>query len=102
MAEEMETLTVSNKGNKAPKVPESPKRVRVILDEGGEQDLPYVFISLNGVAYKVQRGVEVELPVELLEILDHAVMTVMVKDQNNRYTPRKIMRFPYRVLREAA
>lgn len=34
-----------------------------------------VFVSLNGYAYQIPRGVNVSVPVEVVEILDNAVMT---------------------------
>ena len=33
-----------------------------------------LFVSVNGVNYKIRRGVEVEVPPEVAEVLEHAQM----------------------------
>ena len=33
-----------------------------------------LFVSVNGVNYKIRRGVEVELPPEVAEVLEHSQM----------------------------
>ena len=33
-----------------------------------------LFISVNGVNYKIRRGVEVEVPPEVAEVLEHSQM----------------------------
>jgi len=33
-----------------------------------------LFVSVNGVNYKIRRGVEVEVPPEVAEVLEHSQM----------------------------
>ena len=33
-----------------------------------------LFVSVNGVSYKIRRGVEVEVPPEVAEVLEHSQM----------------------------
>lgn len=33
-----------------------------------------LFVSINGVNYKIRRGVEVEVPPEVAEVLEHSQM----------------------------
>ena len=45
-------------------------RIRLFRDNGRyKEDL---FVSVNGVNYKIRRGVDVEVPPEVAEVLDHS------------------------------
>lgn len=78
---------------------EKSKRVRIFIDESSDSsDLQFVFLSLNGRAYQVKRGVEVDIPAELLEILQHAVVEKEVSDESGAKEFRKFYRFPFRVI----
>ncbi len=77
-----------------------PKRVRILISEGSEQDLPYVFVGVNGQSYQISRGEEVDVPVEVLEVLDNAVTVTYVKTKDRKQVARRQLRFPYRVIQE--
>lgn len=85
---------------KAPKA--APTKYRIIIEDGGQEDNPFVFVGVNGDTFKIMRGEEVEVPASVKEVLDHAMTTVMVKDSSNRKTSRRSPRFPYRVVAEVA
>ena len=45
-------------------------RIRLFRDNGRyKEDL---FVSVNGVNYKIRRGVDVEVPPEVAEVLEHS------------------------------
>lgn len=47
-------------------------RIRLFQDNGRYKgDL---FVSVNGVNYKIRRGVEVQVPPEVAEVLEHSQM----------------------------
>ena len=47
-------------------------RIRLFRDNGRyKEDL---FVSVNGVNYKIRRGVDVEVPPEVAEVLEHSQM----------------------------
>jgi len=63
--------------------------------DGGKDD---VFVQINGYAYKIKRGVEVLVPVEVLHVLENANMTVYENAQGGGHDARKVKRFSYSVL----
>lgn len=63
--------------------------------DGGKDD---VFVQINGYAYKIKRGVEVVIPVEVLNVLDNANMTVYENKAGGGQDERKVKRFAYSVL----
>jgi hypothetical protein len=78
------------------------KRVRIVISEGGDQDDPFVFVQVNGVAYKIMRGEEVSVPESVKQVLDNAVTTVSVRGTDKKMHHRRQMRFPYQFLGEVA
>ena len=52
-------------------------RIRLFKDKGD------LFVSVNGVNYKIRRGVEVEVPPEVAEVLEHS-------QQQDEYTAARI------------
>ena len=74
-------------------------KVKIEINEGegdgGEDD---VFVQINGYAYKIKRGVEVIVPVEVLHVLENANMTVYENAQGGGHDSRKVKRFSYSVL----
>ena len=63
--------------------------------DGGKDD---VFVQINGYAYKIKRGVEVVVPVEVLHVLENASMTIYENAQGGGHGERKVKRFAYSVL----
>jgi len=77
-----------------------PKRVKIVIPEQeGEDNQGDVFISVNGRAYQIKRGFEVEVPPEVIEVLDHAISTKMSQDMRTMEMSFKdVPRFPYKVI----
>ncbi len=80
------------------------RRFRVIVNEGGEKEPDHVFVGVNGVGFKIQRGTEVVVPESVVHVLQNAVQTLWVKrkDENGReyMEPRRVQRFPFSNLGE--
>lgn len=49
-----------------------PKKVKIKLFKDNDRYKDDVFVSVNGESYQIQRGVEVEVPDYIAEVLDHA------------------------------
>ena len=47
------------------------KNVRIRLFKDNSRYKGDLFVSVNGVSYKIRRGVEVEVPPEVAEVLEH-------------------------------
>jgi hypothetical protein len=64
-----------------------------------EQDLPFVFISVNGKSWYVPKEKEVLIPRMLLNVINDAVEVKFVQkkapDGRPYYEERKVHRFPY-------
>lgn len=60
-------------------------------------------VALNGIQYTIRRGEEVEVPVELLEVLDQAeeirYEQVANRDGSVTMVPRKALSYPYQLIR---
>lgn len=92
---------------KAAKVVEEPvievipaaSRVKIILEENDNIPPTGLFIGSNGRSFLIRPGEEVEVPVEVIEVLNDAVEDVPRTDGNNNVVDyRKKMRFPYRLI----
>lgn len=79
------------------------KAVIVIHKDTRPHAVDPVPVALNGVQYTIRRGVEVEIPVELLEVLDQAEEVrfeqVVNTDHSVTMVPRKALSYPYQVIR---
>lgn len=74
------------------------KRVKIILEENDNIPPTGLFIGINGRSFLLRAGEEVEVPVEVVEVLNDAVEDVPRTDGNNNVLDyRKKMRFPYRL-----
>lgn len=74
------------------------KRVKIILEENDNIPPTGLFIGINGRSFLLRAGEEVEVPVEVIEVLNDAVEDVPRTDGNNNVLDyRKKMRFPYRL-----
>ena len=51
---------------------EEKKNVRIRLFKDNSRYKGDLFVSVNGVNYKIRRGVEVEVPPEVAEVLEHS------------------------------
>ena len=59
------------------------KNVRIRLFKDNSRYKGDLFVSVNGVSYKIRRGVEVEVPPEVAEVLEHS-------QQQDEYTAARI------------
>ena len=79
--------------------------ITVIFHNKSEQDMPYVFIGLNGKSYYIPKDREVTIPKILIEsVIDNAVEVQITSKKNHLgkmiYTERKIQRFPYTIVQK--
>lgn len=85
---------------KAKKQSDGVPRVKIVLLDSDDIPPGGLFLGVNGVGYILQPGVEVDVPEYLLDVLDHAVMTKAVVDNNKRVVGYKeVPRFSYRIVR---
>ena len=83
VAEENETaveITVESNAEVAPAVPKE-KMVKRRLFKDNDKYQADVFVCVNGKAYTIKRGVDVEIPEEVAEVLDNADDQLMVAAQ---------------------
>jgi hypothetical protein len=75
------------------------RTMRILLEES--EDIPPTgqFIGHNGNSYMLKPGVWVDVPVPILDILDHAVASAPIVDPQTRQIVgwREKLRYPYRV-----
>lgn len=85
---------------KGAKVAAEDKRIRIVLSENDEIPPGGQFFGVNGRGYMLQPGVEASVPVSLVEILEHAIVSVSDKDPLTQQIvgTRDRLRFPYRVV----
>ena len=79
VAEENETVTETTASD-ASAVPEK-KMVKRRLFKDNDKYQADVFVCVNGKAYTIKRGVDVEIPEEVAEVLDNADDQLMVAAQ---------------------
>jgi hypothetical protein len=80
--------------------PPKPERVKIIISESdGDDGQADVFLSVNGKAYTIKRGFEVEVPPEVVEVLEHAVTTKMVQNATTfEMSYKNVPRYAYQVV----
>lgn len=76
--------------------------VVVIFHNRDEQDLPFVYVGLNGKSWYIPKDKEVMIPKFLLNVIDDAVETRLVQrkgpDGRPYYEERLVHRFPYTIV----
>lgn len=79
-------------------------KVRIILEDSVHMSPGGQFICFNGRTWLIQAGVEVEVPIGVLEVLDNAIESIPVIDPNTGRAVRQQVRkrFPYTRLSIAA
>ena len=60
------------KPDRAERMKMDKKNVRIRLFKDNSRYKGDLFVSVNGVSYKIRRGVEVEVPPEVAEVLEHS------------------------------
>lgn len=73
------------------------ERVRIIIERSqNPQDQQTVFIRLNDYTAEIERGIPVEVPIEVIhEVLDNAVHTSFSQPSEGVMLPHNSPRFPY-------
>ena len=80
--------------------PAKPKRVRIILEENDAIPPGGQFFGVNGTGYQIQPGKEVDVPEFLLGVLDTAITTKpILNDDGQVVGSREVPRFPYRIIK---
>ena len=80
--------------------PAKPKRVKIILEENDAIPPTGQFFGVNGTGYQIQPGKEVEVPEFLLDVLNNAVATKPVLNEDSQVIGyRDVPRFPYRIIK---
>ena len=74
------------------------ERITIIVHGGREEDAKDVFLSVNGKAFQIQRGVKVSVPKYVLGVLDDAVESKLVQVREGQYELRDYPRFSYQVV----
>ena len=57
-----------------------------------------VLLGHNGVMYQIPRGIEVEVPEEIVDILRNAITTVTLPAEAGGVTTREVPRYNFQVL----
>jgi len=70
------------------------KKVKVIF-HNTKDDSGDVYVALNGVGYLVQREQEVEVPADVLGVIDLAVETQHSRGAKGEEIVKDIKRYPY-------
>lgn len=88
----------TEKGAKLPERVHDEKKVKIIIDQQeGEENQDRVFISVNGYAYSMQRGVELEVPESVVKVLETSIQTKMHQNpETGEITYRDVPRFSFR------
>lgn len=63
-------------------------------DEGGSEA---VFLSLNGYAYQIPRGMPIEVPEEVVQILKNAKQELTSFGKDGSLITRETQRFPFSI-----
>src|ERR1035437_7697278 len=81
-----------------------PETVRIVLEENDNIPSNGLYLGHNGSGYLLRPGMEANVPVGLIDILDHAVESRPVIDPITRQPTgwRDRMRYPYRRVAVAA
>lgn len=86
-----------------PEAPEAIKKntVRIYLEQSDDIPPGGLFLQHNGRPYLLQPGVEVDIPLHLKEILDHAIISMPEVDPRTRQVVgfRDRLKYAYRVIR---
>lgn len=80
--------------------PAKAKRVKIILEENDAIPPTGQFFGVNGTGYQIQPGKEVEIPEFLLGVIDNAVTSKPIVNEDGQVVGyREVPRFPYRLVK---
>ena len=77
--------------------------ITVIFHNKDEQDIPYVFVGLNGRSWYIPKDREVTIPKVLITSVINDAVEVKINPRKNRegkivWEEKKVQRFPYSVV----
>lgn len=83
-----------------PKV-HTPNTTRIQLEENDDIPPTGLYVGHNGRGYLIRVGEPVDVPLSILEILDHSVISTPTVDPQTRQVTgyRDRMKYPYRLVR---
>jgi hypothetical protein len=97
LATERPDLAKPKKGKAAKS--DTEERVRILLEDNDQVPPGGQFLAVNGRSFLIQANREVDVPRCVCDVLDHAVMSVPVKDEFDTVIGyRDRLRFPYRII----
>jgi hypothetical protein len=103
--DELESNLLDIEPAKAPKKKAAPEAIakntiKILLEESDEIPPNGLFLQHNGRPYLLRTGMEVDIPLFLKEILDHAVITVPQVDPTTKQVTgwRSRQKYAYRVI----
>lgn len=78
--------------------------VRIILEESEEIPPIGAYVGVNGKGYLIKPGVEVDVPMEVLEVLNNAVQSTPIINEQTRQIDgwRERLRYSYRLVPKKA
>ena len=77
-----------------------PRTVRILLEENDNIPPTGLPLGANGIGFILRAGVEVDVPLTVLDILEHAVISLPVMDPSTQQVVghRDQRRYPFRVI----
>lgn len=78
-----------------------PKVARIMLEDNPDIPPTGLFLGHNGVSYMLRPGIEMDVPEHILEVLDNAIMTVPIVNEQTRQVVghRNRLKYSYRLLK---
>lgn len=75
-------------------------RVRIVLEDNENIPPTGQFFGADGVGYYLKSGIEADVPMSIISILDTMIMSVPIVDPNSMQITgfKDRLRFPYRVM----
>jgi len=102
---EPEPEATPNKRKRGAKAPSTtavakaePERIGIIISESENPKDTHVFISVNGYAFNIKRGERVEVPPEIVHVLENAVESRLILTGEGRHELKSFNRFPFRTV----
>lgn len=79
------------------------RRIKIILEDNDQIPPGGQFVAVDGRTFLLQPNHEMDVPECVLDVLDHAVMSVPITDDSQTVIGyRDRLRFPYRIVRDRA
>lgn len=90
----------SAKEEKQVYTPPKEKKVKIMIEEqAGDENQGGVYVSVNGRAFYIRRGFEVEVPEAIVNVLKDAIITQIYQNPDTGEEVRKdVPRFNFRIL----